>query len=189
MGQLVYCSTAVGLLARVRFAVIFVPLNFLARVLENILVVGCTRNSFICILVVSMNFHNFGTCLAQFCIAEVWRIFVRVSELICTHLKAWVAAKMGSRYFQRPENAISKADEFIKVRNRTVLVSLNWVRFWIIYLVTWRGWFSNGRKSHIITWTFRLVNQAELWTLSMMLSRARRGTTLTGDPFWKLFLC
>ena len=23
---------------------------------------------------------------------------------------------MGSRYFQRPENAISKADEFIKVR-------------------------------------------------------------------------
>ena len=24
---------------------------------------------------------------------------------------------MGSRYFQRPENAISKADEFIKVNN------------------------------------------------------------------------
>ena len=27
---------------------------------------------------------------------------------------------MGSRYFQRPENAISKADEFIKVNNFVV---------------------------------------------------------------------
>ena len=37
------------------------------------------------------------------------------------------ADKMGSRYFQRPENAISKADEFIKVGELSFCQNVDWL--------------------------------------------------------------
>ncbi len=45
-------------------------------------------------------------------------------NLILYYLIGFAEAKMGSRYFTRPENAISKADEFMKV-GKLILLSYN----------------------------------------------------------------
>ena len=80
---------------------------------------------------------------------------------------------MGSRYFQRPENAISKADEFIKVNN---------LRCRIFYKMWhWQRNLTIVQNVHQATQMSRLASQAEPWTPSTMSSRARKGTTPTGD--------